>query len=184
MVEAWSEISNQVVADFYIFQARRVQRVSPRTGKVHPFVVLDAPDWINVVPLTPEGNVLFVHQYRQGIGAVTMEIPAGMMDPEDGDPAETARRELLEETGYTAERIVKIGVVESNPAFLNNRCHTYLALGARKVQEPAFDGGEDIVLEEAPLAALDELVRSGRVAHSLTICAFYHLQRYQAEHGL
>jgi 8-oxo-dGTP pyrophosphatase MutT (NUDIX family) len=178
-IQPWQEISDELIANLYIFNAHRVRRISPRTGKVHPFVVLKSPEWVNVLPVTPEGKVLFVHQFRQGTGTITMEVPAGMVDPDDPDPAETARRELLEETGYSAETVICTGIVESNPAFMNNRCHTFLALNVRKVQEPQLDGGEDIVLEEVPLDQLDSLVTSGRVAHSLTLCAFYNLQRFR-----
>jgi 8-oxo-dGTP pyrophosphatase MutT (NUDIX family) len=113
-----------------------------------------------------------------------MEIPAGMVDPGEQDPIEAARRELMEETGYAAETSVKIGTVEPNPAFLNNRCHTYLALGVTKVHEPQMEGSEDIVVEELPLSTLDTLVTSGRVTHSLTVCAFYHFNSYRARHSL
>ena len=178
MVEDWEKLDSELLADYRIFRVRKDTRRSPRTGDIHHFFVLDSPDWVNVIPLTVEGKVAMIHQFRHGRAQVTLEIPGGVVDPEDDTPAETARRELLEETGYEADHLVHIGTVDPNPAFLNNRCYTYLALGAHYTQEPAFDGAEDIAVEEIPLENIPELIRTGRVSHALVVAAFYHYENY------
>jgi len=182
MVEKWDKVESKQLADYRIFKSRQDTRRSPRTGEVHTFFVLESPDWMNVVPLTPQGNVVFIHQFRHGSESIMMEIPGGLVD-QDEAPAETARRELLEETGYAADKIVLIGTVSPNPAFLDNTCFTYLALGARKVQEPELEASEDIVVEEVPLEKVAGLIRNGRITHSLVVAAFYHLERYEEVNG-
>jgi 8-oxo-dGTP pyrophosphatase MutT (NUDIX family) len=179
MVKHWEKLSTEPLADYRIFNMRQDTRQSPRTGNEHRFYVLEAPDWINIIPITPEGKVVFIHQFRHGTERVTLEVPGGMVDDTDGNPGEAARREMLEETGYDAEQIIPIGSVEPNPAFLDNRCHSYLALNARWVQTPEFDGAEDIVVEEIPLTAVSHLITSGKISHALVICAFYHLEHLQ-----
>lgn len=179
MVQKWKKLNSRQLADYRIFTVRQDKSVSPRTGREHDFFVLDATDWINVIPVTPEGKVVLIHQFRHGTGQVTLEIPGGMVDDEDGDPAAAARRELLEETGYAAGDIIHIGSVDPNPAFLNNQCHTYLALDARRVQPPQFDGAEDIAVEEYDLAEVADLIGNGRITHALVVAAFYHLDRYR-----
>lgn len=181
MVENWKKLDSQQLADYRIFKVWQDKRLSPRTGREHNFFILDAGDWINVIPVTPEGKVVLIHQFRHGTGKVTLEIPGGMVDDEDGDPAVAARRELLEETGYAAGEVIHIGSVAPNPAFLNNQCHTYLALGAHWVQTPQFDGAEDIAVEEFDLAEVPDLIRNGRITHALVIAAFYHLDRYRGK---
>ncbi len=178
MVEEWEKLDSESLADYRIFQARQDTRRSPRTGHVHRFYVLESPDWVNVIPLTPDDKVVMVHQFRHGREAITLEIPGGIVDAEDGSPAETARRELLEETGYVADQMVHIGTVDPNPAFLDNCCYTYLALGARQIQTPQFDGAEDIAIEEIPLTDIPELIRTGRISHALVVAAFYHHKNY------
>ena len=181
MVEQWQQLSRDSVSDHKIFELVEVQRVSPRTGQSHRFVQIDSPDWINIIPVTRDGMVVLIHQYRHGTSEITMEIPGGMVDAHEADPITSARRELLEETGYSAEKIIKIGMVDPNPAFLTNRCHLYLALGAEKVQEPAFDGSEDIAVELVPVESLNELVISRRITHSLVVCAFYHFDYWRTQ---
>jgi 8-oxo-dGTP pyrophosphatase MutT (NUDIX family) len=180
MVERWEKLESEYLGDFRIFRIRRDTSRSPRTGTNHSFFVLESPDWINVIPLTPEGNVVMIHQFRHGTEDVTLEVPGGMVDSEDGDPAISAARELREETGYEAERIVHLGTVAPNPAFLNNRCHSYLAVNAQHVAPKMLDGAEDIWYEEIPLAAIPDLIHTGKITHSLTITAFYFLDHYQA----
>ena len=169
--EAWPLEQSRPGPDLFIFKARIDDRRHPRSGQVLPRVALEAPDWVNVIAVTIEGLVILVRQFRFGSGAVSTEIPAGMVDPGE-QPLAAARRELLEETGFAAERWTGLGSVDPNPAFLGNRCHLWLADGCRKVAEPQMDGGEDIALAFWPLDAVRQAIRSGDIDHSLVVCAF------------
>ncbi len=153
---------------------RLVERpgVFPADGHEHLFTILEVPDWVNVIALTPDEQVLLVRQYRVGRAAITLEIPGGMMDPEDEDPVETGRRELLEETGYQADHYELIGTVEPNPALQTNRCHTILALDARLVQPQHLDPSERILVETLPMSEVRRALADGRIVHSLVIAAF------------
>ncbi|MFO7661716.1 MAG: NUDIX hydrolase [Chloroflexota bacterium] len=181
MIERWEKIGSEHLGDFRIFGIRQDTSRSPRTGLTHTFYVLESPDWINVIPLTPEGKVVMIHQYRHGIEEITLEVPGGMVD-DDEEPAVSAARELSEETGFEADSFIHLGTVSPNPAFINNRCHSYLALNARSVAKKRLDGAEDIWYEEISLADIPELIRAGRITHSLTIIAFYFLEYYR-KHG-
>ena len=180
MIRNWEKIGSQTIADFRIFSARKDTSISPRTGREHSFFILESPDWVNVIPVTPDGRIVLIRQYRHGIEQVTLEIPGGMVDGDDGDAAAAARRELLEETGYAATEMIYLGAVHSNPAFLNNQTHTYLATNARQVQEPQFDGAEDIEVVLADAAEIPDFIRRGRITHALVIAAFYHYEHYRA----
>ena len=178
MVKKWKKLDSEQIANYRIFKMRKDVRRSPRTGAEHSFFVLESPDWVNVVALTPENQVVMIHQFRHGTAEITLEIPGGMVDSHENDPAEAIRRELLEETGYAAEEIIHIGTVAPNPAFLNNRCYTYLALTARWQQEPQFDGAEDIAVELIPIEEIAGLIGNGRITHALVVAAFYHYENY------
>ena len=92
--------------------------------------------------------------------------------------ASAAQRELLEETGYTAKQFILIGTVTPNPAFLNNRLHTYLAVDARQLQTPQFDGSEDIAVEEIAIDHIPTLIAARQIHHALVVAAFYHYDRF------
>lgn len=179
MVEEWEKLNSEEVANYRIFKMRRDVRRSPRTGTDHSFFVLESPNWVNVVALTADEQVVMIHQFRHGTAEITLEIPGGMVDPHENDPAEAIRRELLEETGYVADEIIHIGKVHPNPAFLDNLCHTYMALNARWLQAPQFDGAEDIAVELVHLADVPRLIGNGRITHALVIAAFYHYENYK-----
>lgn len=134
------------------------------------FAILEAPDWINVIALTPDHEIILVEQYRYGIEQPTLELPGGVCDPGE-DPVESSKRELLEETGYSASEWVSLGKVSSNPAVLTNYTHTYLARGCKKTAEQQLDGNERINVHVMPLVEFLELVGIGEVTHSLVVAA-------------
>jgi 8-oxo-dGTP pyrophosphatase MutT (NUDIX family) len=143
----------------------------------HDFHIIESREWVNIIPLTSDHRVVMVRQYRHGSRTVTLEIPGGLADSGDS-PEEAAARELLEETGYQAERWTKIGAVNPNPAIFNNRCSTFLAQGIRKVSDLIPDQTEDIEVALIPLKDIPELIRTGKIDHAIVIAAFsmYFLQ--------
>ena len=104
---------------------------------------------------------------------------------EDGEtPADAARRELREESGYTSERWTVLGPAEPNPAFQNNLCHHYLAEGARRTHELELDPGEDIVVDTLDLPAVRAAVASGAIRHALVISALARVLDLRAGAGI
>lgn len=164
-------------ADFRIFTVEQHGATHPTHGTERTFSVIRSTDWVNVIALTTDDEVVLVRQFRHGTGTVTVEIPGGMVDPGEGF-VEAGARELREETGYVAERWLDIGVVEPNPAIQDNRCATVLALDARKDHDPEFDAGEFIAVQTAPLAAVRGLIARGQITHSLVVAAFFHFIEY------
>jgi len=170
----WGMVSSERRESLRIFGLRVDRAVSPRTGKAHDFYVLESGSWVNVIPLTPAQEVVLIRQYRHGTREVTLEIPGGIVEPGDS-PLDAARRELREETGYEAAEMVDLGFVHPNPAFLDNRCYTFIAKDARYSGAQTLDEKEDIEVLLKPLAEIPRLIREGAITHSLVVVAFYRL---------
>ncbi len=141
-------------------------------GKAGQFTIIRTSDWINVIPVTKEGNLVFIRQFRHGIRDVTLEIPGGAIDARDASPRAAAERELREETGYEASRWEYLGFVTPNPALQDNRCHTFLATEARRVAEPSFDPYERIEVEILSREDAARALRDRKIHHGLVIAAF------------
>jgi 8-oxo-dGTP pyrophosphatase MutT (NUDIX family) len=118
------------------------------------------------VAVTPDDRVVLVWQYRFGTDALSLEIPGGVIDAGES-PAEAARRELIEETGYEAERFEPLLTLEANPALQANRCFTFLARGARPTGQTGFDAQEELETALVPAARVADLLDGGQVTHSL-----------------
>ena len=171
MVKPWVCVRCQPERSFRVFAVRTDTAISPRTGARHNFYIIESGDWINVIPITADRQVVMVRQYRHGSRQVTLEIPGGLVDSGD-TPEKAATRELLEETGYRATQVVKIGEINPNPAIFNNRCYTFLARNVKKVSDPTLDQAEDIDVVLVPLSNIPRLIRTGKIDHAMVIAAF------------
>lgn len=167
-----------MVADCRVFRVRRDRSRDPQRDREHDFYVLEAPDWINVIPLTKEGEVVLIEQYRHGTSELSLEIPGGMVD-DDENPRDTAARELLEETGYEATEIVELGRTRPNPAIQNNWIHTYLARNVVRRGEPKNEGTERTVVRLVSLERIQSLIADGAITHSLVVAGFHLLALYE-----
>ncbi|MEE2831416.1 MAG: NUDIX hydrolase [Candidatus Latescibacterota bacterium] len=181
-VDDWELVESEQLADYRITRVRRDRRRSPRTGAEHDFIVLQMREWVNVIAVTRQARIVIIEQYRHGTQEVGVEIPGGVVDPGDSELEQAARRELLEETGYEAEEFVCIGKVTANPAIQDNRCHTFVALGAHAVGEARLEAGEDIAVGEVGIDEVGELIASGRMSHALVIAGFWWFDRWRGEH--
>lgn len=170
----WTRLASEALFDCSLFTLHRHRARSATRPEPRSFYTLDAPDWVNVVALTPADGVLLVRQYRHGSRGLTLEIPGGMVDP--GESAATAAaRELLEETGHVADRFDLLGSVNPNPALFGNVCSTFLAQGARRVAPVRNQGAEETQVVIVPREQLDERVRAGEITHALVLAAFHWL---------
>jgi 8-oxo-dGTP pyrophosphatase MutT (NUDIX family) len=179
MIKPWKKTGSKLLGDFRIFKLHSVLKISPRTEKEHEFFILDSVNWVNVVAVTTDRQLVMVEQYRHGSNTVELEIPGGMMDAGETDPVATAVRELREETGYEGENARLLGRIHSNPAILSNVTYTVLVENCRLKHAVEFDHGEDLVTRLVPVAKIPKLVADEKIGHSLVVVALYHFDLWR-----
>jgi 8-oxo-dGTP pyrophosphatase MutT (NUDIX family) len=147
----------------------------PVRGTERDFVVARAPDWVNVVAVTPGKKIILVRQFRFGSNALSLEVPGGVMEKGE-NPVAAGLRELSEETGYGGGRASLMGSVHPNPAIQDNRCHFVLVEGAVPSGATNWDHDEEIEVSTEGVPEVLALARSGAITHSLTVAALMYYE--------
>ena len=163
--------SKQLISERWL--QLREDRVRLANGhEIERFHVIHGPDWASVLCVTNDSEVVLVRQYRHGIASASLELPAGVIEP-DETPEAAARRELVEETGYEADDWVCIQNVSTEPARHTTRAHFFCARGARLTRAAAPEESEVLELVKVPLADLKRLASDGSIVHGVHIGAIF-----------
>lgn len=168
--ERWDRRGARTITKTKVFDLCGVTYFHPKRKTEREFVCLMPPDWVNVVPVTTDGKIVLVRQFRFGINDFSLEVPGGVMEPGE-DPVAAGLRELAEETGYAGGTARLLGSVHPNPAIQANLCHAVLADGVSLTKELDWDPDEEIEVCALPVAEVLALARGGKITHSLSLCA-------------
>ena len=179
----WRELSRRPIASCSIFDLFAAERVAA-DGRTGEFWILAARDWVNVVPVVladdGERSFLMVRQYRHGAERITTEFPAGLVETGEA-PAAAAARELLEETGHRAGRLTLISDLHPNPAFMTNRCFTFLAEDLEPAGPQALDELEALDVVALTVSEVQGRAGQGELVNALTVVALRAWERYLLE---
>lgn len=173
----WRRLSSTLAIDSPFLRMRRDVIELPNGKTLEEYFVRESRGFTMIFAVTPERDVVMIREYRYAIDAVLLEFPAGTIDPGE-DPLACARRELREETGYTAERWEPILAVPSEPARSTAVMHAYLAFDARKTDATEHDHSEEIEPVLHPLDEIPALLRERRISSlAATAVAYAALER-------
>ncbi len=180
----WTKISEKVLASSPAVEVIQRECVSSEDGRPHRFYLIQSGDWVNIIPVTREGKVVLVRQYRVGISEHTLEIPGGIVDAKDTDVQAGALREMTEETGYVMSegaRCEYLGWSYPNPAIQGNRIHAFVVGPVEKSQDQELDSGEMIEVEEVAIEEIPRKIIGGEINHALILNAFLKLAFQEEE---
>jgi 8-oxo-dGTP pyrophosphatase MutT (NUDIX family) len=166
----WEKLGQQTQLKTRVFDVLGARYRHPVRGTERDFVVMQSPDWVNVVAWTADDRLVLVRQFRYGIDGFSLEIPGGVMEPGE-DPVTAGVRELREETGFTGASARLLGAVHPNPAIQSNRCHFVLVKGAIQSHALEWDADEEIRVLTEPVDQVFNLARSGGIFHGLVLNA-------------
>lgn len=166
----WEQLGRESRLKTRVVEVLGVRYRHPGRGTERDFVVLQAPDWVNVIARTPDDRLVLVRQFRYGIDEFSLEIPGGVMESGE-DPVAAGLRELREETGYAGSSAVLLGSVHPNPAIQSNRCHFVFVDGAVRAHALEWDADEEIRVLTEPVARVFALAHAGEIFHGLVLNA-------------
>lgn len=171
----WKVLSYQQIIDTPYLKIRREEVEVPNGPIIPDYYIIENRGWAGIVPVTADGRFLLNLQYKHGIGLEVLEFPAGGIDPHETDPLDTARRELMEETGYSFEedQVELLAHMYANPTGARTEIWWYLARNVRQTGQPKYDPVE--VIENRLVSASDllDLLHSGQFAVQGQISAAY-----------
>lgn len=172
----WKVLSSAYLTRHSFFTARKDKCEKPDGNIVDEYYVVELPPTACAFPITENGDVVMIRQYRHPIAEVILELPGGFLDP-DESPENAMLRELLEETGYEFSQVKQVGNIAANPGVLNNFTTLFLAEGGRKVAGQQLDHNEEIEVVTMPLAELKHLFLQNKIPQALhAMCIFYALR--------
>lgn len=172
----WKVLSSEYLFNDRWFKVRREKCETPQGKIVDPYYVYDFSTWVGALPVTKEGKIILIRQYRHALGEVCIEIPGGCVDDTDKDHEEAIARELLEETGYRFSGYQYLGPISPNPSTNSNLLHMYLATGGEKVSAQQLDENEEIEILEVTMEELKQLLKEHKIVQSMHVsCIMYAL---------
>jgi 8-oxo-dGTP pyrophosphatase MutT (NUDIX family) len=169
---SWELVESREDRRYGLFSVWINRSRSPRTGKVHEFQVLTSPDWVAVIPVTPDGKVVMVRQYRHGSQELSLEPPGGLVK-EGQTPERSGLEEVEEETGYVPAEIELLGCMQPMPAIFTNRYYVFLGRGATPSGRLNPDETEEVETVLVPVGEIRDYIRSGKITSSVMIAALH-----------
>lgn len=174
----WKTLSSEYLFNDRWFKVRKEVCETPDGKIVDPYYVYDFATWVGAFPVTEDGKVIMVKQYRHALGETCIEIPGGCVDDTDKSNEEAIARELMEETGYSFTSFEYLGRISPNPSTNSNLLHMYLAKGGTKVSEQQLDHNEDIEVVLLSIDELKQLLRENKIVQAMHVsCIMYALER-------
>ena len=168
----WTILTSHLDKSYRVFNLRTDRACSPRTGLAQDFFIMESSSWVNIIPLTPQKEVVLVRQYRHGTREITLEIPGGLVEHQD-NPEEAALRELSEETGYRAKRFSVFLDVFPTPGFLEERMFILLAEGLTAGEaQPEED--EKIEARAYSLKELKQMIYMGKLRDAKSVAGILY----------
>lgn len=174
----WKILSSEYLFKDLWFTVRKDKCETPAGKIIDPYYVYEFPTWVAAVPVTEDGRIVMVRQYRHALGEVCLEIPGGCVDDTDKDPQEAIARELLEETGCSFSSYDYLGKISANPSSNNNLLHMFLARGGEKVAEQKLDANEEIEVVYLTIEELKQLLKENKIIQAMHVsCILYALEK-------
>jgi ADP-ribose pyrophosphatase len=163
----WKVLKSEYLYREPWFTVRKECVELPNGYQIPAYYVLEYPDWVNVIAVTREKQFVFVKQYRHGLGQTCFELCAGVCEKEDATPLISAKRELMEETGYGNGTWREYMIISPNPSTHTNFTHCFLAEDVEKIDHQRLEKSEDLSVHLLSFEEVKQLLYADEIKQSL-----------------
>ena len=182
-LKKWKLLQSRLVINNQWCQVRQDEVELPNGTIVDDFFINVRPDIALIFAVTDQQEIVFVRQYRHGVGKVLLELPAGAFNPQEEIAEVAAIRELSEETGYVAEKLIRLTTLYDNPVKDSNSIHLFVAENVIKSQQQDLDITEEIEVVLMPVSEVIQRILMADISVSGTIAAIFlgleYLHKYK-----
>lgn len=167
MVKKWKVLDTKYLSSEPWFTVRCDHVQLPSGAEIPNYYVLEYSNWVNIIATTKDDQFVMIRQYRHGLSQVSYELCAGVSENYDSSPLESAKRELLEETGYGNGYWQEYMVISANPSTHTNLCYTFLAINVEPIDEPDLESTEDLTVHLMSADEVKQLLLDGQIKQAL-----------------
>lgn len=169
-IRPWQVLESDYLVKRPWLNLRQDRVVTGHGAIIDEFHVLESPTWACVCCIDEDGQLVLIRQYRHGIGRVTLELPAGVIESSE-TPLQGAERELFEETGYSSDDWTDLATFAPEPARHTHLAHCFVARRARRTGAQSLDEVEDLAVETFAVSQLSRLIETGEITHAVHVAA-------------
>jgi len=169
MLKKWKKIKSEIVFDHKWFTLRKDTVKLPDNTIIDDYIISERPDVVLIFPLTEQNEVIMVQQYKHAAQEILIEFPGGFFNPSEETPEQAAQRELLEETGYSCEKILPLAQVFDNPTKDRNKTYLFIAYNCKKIQAQHLDVTENIELKLFSLKEVEKKILNNSIKATLSV---------------
>lgn len=172
--------SKNIVKDKWI-SLRSDECILPNGKLIEPYYVLEYSNWVNIVPVTKNNEIVMIRQYRHGIKDTILELPCGSIEPYDKSPLEAAKRELLEETGFGSDDFTQLCKLSPNAANHTNISFSFIALNTVCLKNQNLDETEQIKVVILPIQDVNTMLENNKILQCLHVSALFYALNYLSQ---
>jgi len=175
---AWKTLSSKLVFSHEWAKLRQDKVELPDGRIIDDYFVTLRPDVVLIYPITPDGKLVLVKQYKHGAGKILLEFPGGYFDPNTEKPLDAAKRELEEETGFVSQNYIHLASLWENTTKNNNKTHFFLAKDAEQTGKICLDENEDIETLLISKEKFSDMMHSQKIEVTDVVTLYYLAEEY------
>jgi len=177
----WTTLKSETALKNHFFSIQKDSCKKTDGQIVESYYTIKRPPVAVIGAITPQNEIVLIDQYRHPVQSIDIELPAGYIEDHEDDIVQGAKRELLEETGYEVDKLIKLQTVYASAGLMDNEIHFFLGFNAKKIQEPELDENEEIEVRLTPWDKALQLLEQEKIKDMASVTGLLLIKKYLKE---